>query len=425
MKNSKQNKASNPLAQSRESNKSGRGSLGVPAVPSVELADAATGEVRRVEFHKAADLFPPLPDDRFQELVDDIRKHGLRRPITLIDGKVADGRHRLRACAAAGVEPRFEISDGNPFRLAISENIHRRDLPNDQRAQIFVFAFEFAEEWDVARAETAIAANKARSDKAKAQPRTQDGRRLASQVPPQVEGGPDSVPKNVTRGTAAAKAKAAGSSRAAIERAEALKRKDEALALKVARGEVKPTAARKIIKRRELADKVAALPSDQFRVIYADPPWEYNDTREGLSPADGQKDRASTAAAHHYPTMTMSEIKALGVRELAAPDAVLFCWATFPLLPDQLDVVKAWGFTYKTAFVWDKVRGSFGNYHTAEAEILLVCVRGSCTPDIDKRERQIIRIPRTDHSTKPAEWRELIDRLYPHGQANCLRGASR
>jgi N6-adenosine-specific RNA methylase IME4 len=113
--------------------------------------------------------------------------------------------------------------------------------------------------------------------------------------------------------------------------------------------------------------------------------------------------------------MTVAELSALDVKKLAAPDSVLLCWATFPLLPDALEVVKAWGFKYKTAFVWEKNTSPFGHYHKANAELLLVCTRGACTPDIAQRESQVQRFKRTVHSAKPEEWRALIDRLWPHG----------
>ena len=76
-------------------------------------------------------------------------------------------------------------------------------------------------------------------------------------------------------------------------------------------------------------------------MIYADPPWRY--TQKGLQ----------GAAEKHYPTMGIDELCTLPVADLAAPDSVLFLWATFPQLPEALRLIKAWGFTYKSvAFVW-------------------------------------------------------------------------
>ena len=81
----------------------------------------------------------------------------------------------------------------------------------------------------------------------------------------------------------------------------------------------------------------------KYGIIYADPPWRYD-----------QKN-LSGAAEHHYSTMSVGEISKLNIAEVAADDCVLFLWATFPQLQEALQVVKAWGFQYKTvAFVWLK-----------------------------------------------------------------------
>lgn len=80
----------------------------------------------------------------------------------------------------------------------------------------------------------------------------------------------------------------------------------------------------------------------QFRVILADPPWSYQNRQNG-------------AAANHYGTMTAEEIKALPVATLAHPDSILLLWSTPPLLPQALEVMKAWGYQYKSKIPWFKV----------------------------------------------------------------------
>lgn len=188
---------------------------------------------------------------------------------------------------------------------------------------------------------------------------------------------------------------------------------DETFA-RVKSGEIKPSVALRDQRRATLGDRVAALPDGKFRVIYADPPWKYGDERTG------DVGRAGTAAADQYPTMPTEAICSLApydrsVRDLAAGDAVLFMWATFPLLEDGLSVVKAWGFHYKTAYIWDKQRSNIGNYHDARAELLMIATRGSCPIEIDTRPNQVQSIARGRHSAKPEEFRALIDRLYPTG----------
>jgi N6-adenosine-specific RNA methylase IME4 len=145
----------------------------------------------------------------------------------------------------------------------------------------------------------------------------------------------------------------------------------------------------------------------KFSIIYADPPWAYRDKCHS-----GQR-----GAGYKYSTMAPGELAALPVCEIAARDAVLFMWATYPQLETALALMRAWGFTYKTvAFTWVKrtkhgrIFWGMGNWSRANAEIVLLGVRGR-----PKRRRadvhQIIEAPIGRHSAKPAETRRRIVRL--------------
>ena len=138
-------------------------------------------------------------------------------------------------------------------------------------------------------------------------------------------------------------------------------------------------------------------------MIYADPPWRY------------YAKRVQGAAEHHYPTMSINELCALPVADLAAPDSALFLWATFPQLPEALRLIHAWGFVYKTvAFVWLKQNRKAGGWFyglgfwtRANAEVCLLATRGR-----PKRQaanvHQFIISPIREHSRKPDEAREKI-----------------
>ncbi len=162
------------------------------------------------------------------------------------------------------------------------------------------------------------------------------------------------------------------------------------------------------IRRAEVRERVkkAEWPTGKYRVIYADPPWQYSNAQPDYH----------TVQDDHYPTMPLSEICALPVSDLALDDAVLFLWVTSPVLEESLKVIKAWGFEYKASFVWDKVKHNMGHYNSVRHEFLLIAVRGSCPPDNLKLFDSVQSAERTDHSAKPEVFRTIIDTLYSYGK---------
>src|SRR5689334_1123473 len=96
-----------------------------------------------LEFHPAAGIVPSLTAEEQAELTQDIRKHGLRFPITLYQEKILDGRHRYRACLEAGVDPHFQEYDGtDPVGFVISAAIHRRHLSVEQKRAVTLEALK-------------------------------------------------------------------------------------------------------------------------------------------------------------------------------------------------------------------------------------------------------------------------------------------
>ena len=86
----------------------------------------------------------------------------------------------------------------------------------------------------------------------------------------------------------------------------------------------------------------------KYQIIYADPPWSYQDKQEKLG-------TGGFGASIRYPTMPLKKIKELPIPELSDKNCILFLWATNPLLSEALEVIKAWGFKYKTVgFCWVK-----------------------------------------------------------------------
>lgn len=148
---------------------------------------------------------------------------------------------------------------------------------------------------------------------------------------------------------------------------------------------------------------------NQYSVIYADPPWQYRTY---------SKKGQGRSAESHYPTMSLDDIKALPVGELAAKDCALFMWATFPCLLEAFQVLEAWGFEYKTiAFVWikqnrisDSLFWGMGYWTRANAELCILATKGH-PKRVNSGVHQVIMSHVEQHSKKPDEARDRIVQL--------------
>lgn len=156
----------------------------------------------------------------------------------------------------------------------------------------------------------------------------------------------------------------------------------------------------------EISKGNAPLVTDRrYPIILADPPWRYE------NPPIGGSNRS---IENHYPTMTLEEICALPVAEIAAEHALLYLWATAPKLAECFKVIDAWGFDYRTNLVWVKDKIGMGYHARNQHELLLVCKRGEMPPpEAGTQSSSVIFADRTEHSVKPADFYELIERLYP------------
>lgn len=146
----------------------------------------------------------------------------------------------------------------------------------------------------------------------------------------------------------------------------------------------------------------------KYNIIYADPPWTYTD-----------KARAGDRGVEFkYPTMNFKDISNLPVKNIAEDHAVLFLWATMPLLPEIIPVMTNWGFSYKTvAFTWVKRNKKalswfwgMGNWTRSNAELCLLGVRGKIKR-VNAGIHSIVEAPIGQHSSKPDEVRDRIVQL--------------
>lgn len=162
----------------------------------------------------------------------------------------------------------------------------------------------------------------------------------------------------------------------------------------------------KQMQRLEQAAQIAAepppLPTGPFRVIVADPPWPYASRAEDVT----------HRASNPYPSMTIDEIKALPVRELADQNAILWLWTTNAHLPEAFAVVRAWGFEHKTVLTWVKDRMGTGDWLRGQTEHCIMAVRGKPVVTLTN-QTTVIHGPLREHSRKPDEFYALVEGLCP------------
>jgi N6-adenosine-specific RNA methylase IME4 len=152
----------------------------------------------------------------------------------------------------------------------------------------------------------------------------------------------------------------------------------------------------------------------KFKTILADPPWQFQNRTGKMAPEHKRLNR--------YPTMKLEEIKSLPVAEVAEENSHLYLWVPNALLPDGLDVMRTWGFQYKTNIIWEKVRKDglpdgrgVGFYFRNVTEILLFGVKGSGVRTLAPARTQVnlVRAQKREHSRKPDEMIELIEACSP------------
>jgi N6-adenosine-specific RNA methylase IME4 len=167
----------------------------------------------------------------------------------------------------------------------------------------------------------------------------------------------------------------------------------------------------------DLADRsllAAARGLDPFRTVLADPPWRFQNRSGKVSPEHGRLSR--------YGTMSVPEICALPVPEVAAEKAHLYLWVPNALLAEGMEVMRAWGFDYKTNLVWFKPRKDgapdgrgVGFYFRNVTELVLFGVRGKDNRTLAPGRRQVnfIAERKREHSRKPEQLYEIVERCSP------------
>jgi N6-adenosine-specific RNA methylase IME4/ParB-like chromosome segregation protein Spo0J len=338
----------------------------------------AVRAVEKLRPHERTQL-PPLAEPARAALCDDIRKRGIVEPLEVTaEGIVLNGCERLLAAQ----------------QLGLSEVTVRIVAPDDQVEHIILAALQRRHLSASQRAALALELDRYRELKESADTRRRQNLKQVAEVE-------ELPPQGKTRDHVA---NWAGVSARTVQDAATVQRHDPDLFEKIKAGELAADlAARRV--RRALRDAALPapppLPEGPFELIYADPPWQ-------LGNPDG-----INAPENHYPTMPLADIKALAPPR--AENAVLFLWAVNCLLPEALEVTKAWGFTYKTNLVWVKPSIGLGRWTRNRHELLLLASRGEIElPQPDQLPDSVIEAPRGPHSQKPGRAYELIETAFPH-----------
>jgi N6-adenosine-specific RNA methylase IME4 len=348
------------------------------------------------KFHPLADVLPLIEGAELDRLVSDIAKNGLLNAITIHDDMILDGRNRERACRAAGIEPIYVPFTGkDPAAFVLSQNLARRHLGPSERAMVAarMAKLKWGQRADYADGQICLSA---------AAKSCHVSERSVKSARVVLERGTPELVQAVDRGRMAVHL---------AEKAarESLQGQAELLAAVAAGRTFQSWQNNHGRKKRaaELAATTRAMPAGKRRwpVILVDPPWDF----EVYAP-----DKQISHPAYHYLVMSLDEICALPITELAADDCVLFLWTTVPLCEKTFEVLRGWGLEYKSGLVWDKEIPGLGYWVRGQHELLLIATRGNPPlPATENVPASVIRERRREHSRKPEASYALIERMFP------------
>jgi N6-adenosine-specific RNA methylase IME4 len=396
-----------------------------------------------IAFHPLADIFPLIEDPDFEDLVKDIATYGLREPITLLDGKILDGRNRFRASVAAKLLPEtlgelkatqikhfrhYTVPGAAPppqeelIAFVVSKNLRRRQLDDDQRRMVAARLVNLrqgrpteektSQSENISREKAAemLTSDVSGIDRARAV--------LAHGVPEMaaaVEG------RKITVATAAEIVKALAPDEQRKLLADVAGAPDTKKAFA---GVVKEIRAEKQVVKKERRDsreaelgaKILAMPDEKCGVAIEDFEWDHEPWSRKTGMDRHPSNHYPTAADAHSPeeivARTAERFKCL------ADDCVLYMWTTIPHEAIAHKVLELRGFKYVTQRIWNKVRNGNGRgpgyWLTGEHEILLIAVRGNVVPPATAHFRSLFEAPVGEHSAKPDQQYEHAEYHFPN-----------
>lgn len=375
----------------------------------------------RLPYHPYANLLPMMSPAERSELKAAIARDGQRRPIVLDDTGILDGRNRYEICLDLGLVPRTRPYDPRPApagdgpdRLAfvLAENVERRHLDESQRAMVAarLATMRQGERTDLAAENGEPCLNLSKVDQETAAEMLKVSRSLLQAAKIVQDKGTAELKLAVDTGQLAVSA-----AKQAATLAPEVQRQ---IALDAAAG--KANVVRTAIKQGARAGredifgaKVSALPDEKFGVIVEDFEWDH------VTWSEAGRDRA---AENHYPVSkdahTAAEIVERTKERWACADdrCVAYMWTTIQHLAIAIDVLRQRGFDYVSSHAWGKDKIGLGFWNREKHEILLIGTRGNPPPPCPAPGTQLdslVMAPRGEHSVKPDEFLEMIERHFP------------
>jgi N6-adenosine-specific RNA methylase IME4 len=335
-------------------------------------------------------LIPPLSNEEFKQLERNILEEGIREPLITWNGILIDGHNRYRIAQEHDMNyETLEKEFDNINRVKewmIHNQFGRRNLSNYQRS---VLALQLEDVFREKAKENQGNRNDIKQISAESKPI--ETRQEIAKVANVSHDTIAKVKKIEAAATPEVKARLNTGTMSINEAYKEIKKEE----IELKRKEIRETFEKQDV---EIKDK-------KYRIIYADPPWKYGNAMPEYV----------TEPQDYYLLMNTEDICAMPIKDITEKDAVLFLWSTSPHLPEALEVAKAWGFSYKTTFIWDKIKHNMGHYNSVRHEILLVCTKGACTPDVKRLFDSVVSEERTEHSKKPNVFREIIETIYTYG----------
>src|SRR5215216_147245 len=326
---------------------------------------------------KYANKIYPLTKDEYEALKQSLKDYGYLPQFPIVinrQGDVLDGHHRLKLCAELHKTPTFQIKEfENELKeelFVIDTNLARRQLNDYQRGEIL------------------LSKKKPILEKIAKQNMSLAGKGVKGFTP---LGRVNAVIANEF-----------GRSHMQLHKIETIMTKaPEEIKEQVRRGKSINQAYQQTQRLEDRDKPKPSLPQEEYDVLYIDPPWKYE-----LGALRGGPE-------NHYAVMTNEEIIEKGVP--AAKNAVLFLWVTYPKTREAFDIIDAWGFEFKSEMIWIKDKIGTGYYFRGQHEKLYFCVKGDGlgVPAEADRPPSVLFAPRTEHSRKPSEVYDMIEKMFP------------